>query len=163
MSDNDYIKIQSISDAKTDIKSIRSKVIERNKDPELQEFLTEFKDVLSKTKTSLEKGTSTTTVSSQSQFLPPVYSDLQAELTEVLQEGISFLKKPEVAAAKGETSEDMDFLQELKNAVNLGIENLEHVVKGDYREKKGRVSAMKMELEEVFKIREEMNKSKKTS
>lgn len=146
-----------------DMNSIHSRIRKRKEDPNIQEFLTEFKSVLSKTKTSLEDGSSKkySHLSSKSKFstkLSPEYSDLQAELSQVLEQGVSYLTSPENVIRKNESKSEDNFLLELKQAVNLGIDNLEKVLVSDYKEKKGRVSAMKSELEEVFKNRKTRQK-----
>ncbi len=137
----------------------RIRVQKREKDPKIQAFLTEFKGVLSRTKISLEDDNiknypQLKTRTDLSSPRSPVYTDLQSELTQVLEQGLSFLSSPE-QINKGENSKsETRFMNELKQAVNLGIKNLEKVVVTDYKEKKGRVTAMKSELEMAFKARE---------
>jgi hypothetical protein len=162
----DGITIQSTSsNGYSDINTIRSQIKERDEDPRLNEFLNDFKGVLSRTKTSLENDNiknypQLNARSSHSKNLPQEYSDLQTELTQALEQGISFLKSTEDAETPKKSKTEGNFLQELKQAVNLGINNLEKVVLTDYREKRGRVNAMKSELELAFKAREERLKIK---
>ncbi|MHA2165765.1 MAG: hypothetical protein ACXAAT_07895 [Candidatus Hodarchaeales archaeon] len=150
------------------ISKIRTRIQKREEDPNIQEFLNEFKGVLSKTKLSIEDENRKNypqlkTRSSCPSNLSPEYTDLHSELTQVLEQGLSFLSSSE-PVNEGENSQtEVGFMQELKQAVNLGIENLEKVVATDYKEKKGRVTEMKSELELAFKAREErMNEGSKT-
>ena len=138
--------------------NIHHQVKKRDEDPNLQEFFTEFKDVLSKTKTSLEDAKiknypNLNTQPSHPRTLTPEYSDLQKELTQVLEQGISFLSSSKNDNCGQKSKNEQTFFNELKQAVNLGIENLEKVVVTDYRKKRGRVNAMKSELELVFESR----------
>ena len=144
-----------------DLVAIRTRVKKRGEDPSIKEFLTEFKGVLSRTKASLEdeKIKNYPQLRSQPRSTPE-YSDMQSELTQVLEQGLSFLSSVEQADKKVTSKTDGNFLRELKDAVNLGINNLEKVVLTDYKKKKGRVNEMKSELEMVFKVREKRLKEK---
>jgi hypothetical protein len=138
--------------------TIRTKIKKRDYDPSLQEFLEEFKGVLEKTRISIEdeKRKNYPQLNARPKFpkkLSSEYIDMQAELTTVLEQGFSFLSSSEKMNEQKASKSEGGFLQELKQAVNLGIDNLEKVVVNDYKEKRGRVNVMKSELELVFESR----------
>ena len=156
---------QSVSDGSV---NVRTRIKKREEDPKIQEFLSEFKGVLSRTKTSLEDDNIKNyphlkTQKEVSSRLSSEYTDLQSELTQVLEQGISFLSSSEQIDEGDYSKSETGFMKELKQAVTLGIENLEKVVVTDYKAKKGRVNTMKSELELVFEARKKRLKERKTN
>ncbi|MCK4848886.1 MAG: hypothetical protein KAT16_07685 [Candidatus Heimdallarchaeota archaeon] len=145
--------------------NIQTRIKKREEDPNLQKFLAEFNCVLAKTRISIEdeKAKNYPYLNARPKDyrkLSSEHTDLQTELTQALEQGLSYLSSSEQVNVPVNSKTEGGFLQELKQAVNLGIENLEKVVVTDYKVKKGRVNAMKTELETVFENRKKRLKER---
>ncbi len=148
-----------------DSTKIHTRIKKREEDPNLQKFLVEFKGVLAKTRISLEDDESENypylrTRPKAYKKLSSEYTDMQTELTQALEQGLSYLSSSGQVNVPLSSKTEVSLLQELKQAVNLGIENLEKVVVTDYKVKRGRVNTMKSELESVFENRKKRLKER---
>lgn len=154
----DKLNINSAIEVDRDAVRILSKKYREK--PELKEFFEEFDSVLSKTKRNItfaESQINTNDVPNpvQRQFDPRL-NDLQLELSQVLQKGLSYLSSPETEESSEDSSSNLqeDLLLDLKRAVKLGINGLEHIERVDHKIKKNKLIGWRAELVEAFKERE---------
>ncbi len=158
------ININSAVEA--DFETVRILSKKQRENPELKEFFVEFDSVLSKTKKNItfaETQIFTNDAPSpvQRQFDPRL-NDLQLELSQVLQIGLSHLTSPDVKEiSKGSSSnQHEDLVLDLKKAVKLGINGLEHIERVDHKIKKNKLTGWRAELAEAYKKREQRISSK---
>ena len=148
------------SDVKTDFETVRILSKKKRKKPELKEFFVEFDSVLSKTKKSIILAETHLITNHPSSFIQrqfnPNLNDLQIELSQVLQKGLSHLKSPEVKEISKDSSSNQqgNLLYDLKKAVKLGINGLEHIENVDHKIQMKKLTGWKAELAEAFKERE---------
>lgn len=150
----------------TDFDTVRNLSQKKRKDPKMQKFFAEFDTVLSKTQQNLTFA-ETQLISKeesnpiQRQFDPRL-NDLQLELSQVLQKGLSHLTSPEITETGNNSvlNHNGNLLHDLKQAVKLGINGLEHIENVDHKIKKKKLTGWKAELAEAFKEREKRTKSK---
>ncbi len=158
--------INITSSIKTDFETVRILAKKQREKPELNEFFAEFDSVLSRTKKNITFAE--THLATNGAFSPvqrqfdPRLNDLQLELSQVLQKGLSHLTSPEVNEISNGSSSNQqeDLLLDLKEAVKLGINGLEHIERIDHKIKKNKLTGWRAELAEAFKKRESRTSSK---
>lgn len=158
--EDQLINVNSAVEA--DFETVRILSEKYREKPEFKAFFVEFDSVLSKTKKNItfaesQIDTNDAPNSVQRQFDPRL-NDLQLELSQVLQEGLSHLTSPEITeSSKGSSSKnhEEDLLLDLKKAVKLGIDGLEHIERVDHKIKKNKLTGWRAELAEAFKEREQ--------
>ncbi|MFW9902742.1 MAG: hypothetical protein ACFFFH_00300 [Candidatus Thorarchaeota archaeon] len=147
----------------TDFETVSTLTKKYREKPEFKDFFTELDSILTKTKrniTFIESQISTkdTPNSVQRQFDPRL-NDLQLELSQVLQKGLSHLTSPEIEeisdVEEDSSSYHKDLLLDLKKAVKLGINGLEHIERVDHEIKRKKLTGWRAELVEAFKKREQ--------
>lgn len=153
--------INFTSTVETDFETVRILSKKHREKSELKEFFVEFDSVLSKTKKNITFAETQIITNDapnpvQRQFDPRL-NDLQLELSQVLQKGLSHLTSPDVKEiSKGSSSnQNEDLLFDLKKAVKLGINGLEHIERVDHKIKKNKLTGWRAELAEAYKKREQ--------
>ena len=150
----------------TNIDAVHNLSQKKRKDPKMQQFFTEFDTVLSKTQQNLTF-VETQLISEEEsnpiqRHFDPRLNDLQLELAQVLQKGLSHLSSPEITENRNNSvlNHDGNLLNDLKQAVKLGINGLEHIENVDHKITKKKLTGWKAELAKAFKEREKRISSK---
>lgn len=151
------------------IETVRNLSKKQREKPELKKFFVEFDSVLSRTKKNITFAETQIITNDapnpvQRQFDPRL-NDLQLELSQVLQKGLSHLTSPEIKEiSKGSSSNQQeDLLHDLKEAIKLGINGLEHIERVDHKIKTKKLTGWRAELAEAHKKREQRISSKSYS
>jgi hypothetical protein len=145
----------------TDFETVKNLTKKYREKPELKEFFLELDTVMSKTKRNI------TFIESQiddknepnpvQRQFDPRLNDLHLELSQVLQKGLGHLLSPEIEESSNKTSSShqSELLHDLKKAVKLGINGLEHIERVDHTMKKKKLTGWRAELAEAFEKREQ--------